>query len=71
MLHLPAQLNWILSWRNVNVHKLEFTIVNYFFGMFQVSSMTQKRRPESIMSEMELNNIIVEQLIEYVDDIFA
>ena len=33
--------------------------------------MTQKRRPESIMSEMELNNIIVEQLIEYVDDIFA
>ena len=41
------------------------------FNFLQVHSVTQKRRPESIISEMELNNIIVEQLIEFAEDVFA
>ena len=45
--------------------------VPILFDLLQVHSVTQKRRPESIISEMELNNIIVEQLIEFAEDVFA
>ena len=34
------------------------------------ASITEARRPESIISEMELNNVIIELLISNVDAVF-
>lgn len=51
-------------------NKMDSENLSIVFSPNLVHSVTQARRPESLISEMELNNVIVSHLIQNVHKVF-
>ena len=63
----------MLHLNRVSLHpsnKMDAKNLATVFSPNLVHSVTEARRPESIISEMELNNVIVEHLIRHANEIF-